>query len=70
MNLSTKQKPTHRRRERTGGCQGGGAGEEKIGNLRLAGTYTIYRMDKQQGPTAQHRELYSLSWDKPRQKKI
>ena len=25
----------------------------------------IYRMDKQQGPTVQHRELYSTSCDKP-----
>ena len=26
MNLSTKQKQTHRHREQTGGCQGEGAG--------------------------------------------
>ena len=25
----------------------------------------IYRMDKQQGPTVQHRELYSMSYNKP-----
>ena len=25
----------------------------------------IYKMDKQQGPTVQHSELYSMSWDKP-----
>ena len=25
----------------------------------------MYRMDKQQGPTVQHRELYSISCDKP-----
>ena len=25
----------------------------------------IYRMEKQQGPTVQHRELYSISCDKP-----
>ena len=25
----------------------------------------MYRMDKQQGPTVQHRELYSTSFDKP-----
>ena len=24
-----------------------------------------FRMDKQQGPTVQHRELYPISWDKP-----
>ena len=26
---------------------------------------SMYRMDKQQGPTVQHRELYSISYDKP-----
>ena len=26
---------------------------------------TIYKMDKQQGPTVQHRELYSVSYNKP-----
>ena len=25
----------------------------------------IYRMDKEQGPTVQHRELYSISYDNP-----
>ena len=25
----------------------------------------IFRMDQQQGPTVQHRELYSISCDKP-----
>ena len=24
----------------------------------------IYRMDKQQGPTIEHRELYSITYDK------
>ena len=26
---------------------------------------TIHKMDKQQGPTVQHRELYSIPCDKP-----
>ena len=26
---------------------------------------SIYRMDKQQGATVEHRELYLISWDKP-----
>ena len=30
----------------------------------------ISRMDKQQGPTVQHRELYSISCDKPKWKII
>ena len=25
----------------------------------------LYRMDKQQGPTVEHRELYTISCDKP-----
>ena len=37
MNLSTKQKQTHRYREQTCGCQGGGeVGEGGIGSLGLA----------------------------------
>ena len=37
MNFSTKQKQTHRHREQTCGCQGGGGvGEEKIESLGLA----------------------------------
>ena len=30
----------------------------------------IYRMDKQQDPTVQHREIYSISWDKVSWKRI
>ena len=54
MNLSTKQKQTHRHREETCGCQGGGEVEDGwSGSLGLAdANYYIYRMDKQQGPTA------------------
>ena len=37
MNISTKQKQTHRHREQTWGCQGeDGVGEERIGSLGLA----------------------------------
>ena len=50
MNLFTKQ--THRHREQTYGCQGGGEVEEGwIGSLGLVDATIIYRMDKQQGPT-------------------
>ena len=31
---------------------------------------SIYKMDKQQGPTVKHRELYSMSCDKPEWKII
>ena len=37
MNLSAKQKQTHRHREQTGGCQGGGGvGEGWSGSLGLS----------------------------------
>ena len=67
MNLSMKQKQNHRHREQTGGCQGGGMGWERegVGGWGQQMWAFIYRMDKQQGPTVQHRELYSISYDKP-----
>ena len=66
MNLTTKQKQTHRHREQTCGCQvGGRVGEGWIGSLGLADTNYFYSMYKQQGPTVQHREQYSISCDKP-----
>ena len=44
MNLSIKQKQTHRYREQTCGCQGGeGAGESWTGSLGVAdANYYIY----------------------------
>ena len=44
MNLSTKQKQTHRHSEQTGCCQGGGGVNWQMQTI-------IYRMDNQQGPT-------------------
>ena len=63
MNLSTKQKQTHRHREQACRCYAGEEdGEECIGNLGLAdANQYMYRMDKQQGPTVQYKELYSMS---------
>ena len=29
-----------------------------------------YRIDKQQGPTVEHKELYSISYDKPQWKRM
>ena len=64
MNLCTKQ--THRCREQTCGCQGGGRwGRDRLGVWELQMQTIIYRMDKQQGPTVKHRDLYSISCDKP-----
>ena len=52
VNLSTKQEQTYRHREQTCGCQGGGCWERdgvKVWDWQMQ--TTIYRMDKQQGPT-------------------
>ena len=65
MNLSTKQKQTHRHREQTCCCQGGGEwGRGGLGVWGQKMKTITFRMDKQQGPTVQHRELYPISWDK------
>ena len=50
MNLSAKQKQTHKHKEQICGCQGG-MGEGWIGSLGLQMQTVPYRMDKQQGPT-------------------
>ena len=66
MNLSMKQKQNHGYREQTGGYQGGGGwGRDGLGVWGQQMQTIIYRMDKQQGPTVQHRKLYSISYDKP-----
>ena len=65
MNLFTQQKQTHRHRKQTCGYQwgkgaGGGGGINQEFGINRQHT-TIYKIDKQQGPTVQHRELYSIS---------
>ena len=62
MNISTEQKQTHRYREQTCGCQGEW-GREGLGVWDQQMQTIIYRMNKQQGPTVQHRKLYSISCD-------
>ena len=64
MNLSMKQKQTHRHREQTGGCQGGGGWRRDGMEAGVSRWKLLYRMDKQQGPTVEHREQYSISCDK------
>ena len=56
MNLSRKQKQTHRHREQTRGCQPGrGVEEGWIGGLGLAdASYYIQIIYKQQGPTGNY----------------
>ena len=66
MNLSTKQKQTHRHREQTCGYQGGGEWErDGLGVWDQQMQTIIHKMEKQQGPTVQYRELYSVYYDKP-----
>ena len=59
MSLPMKQKETHRHREPTGGCQGGG--RERLGGWGQELQAIMYRVDKQQGPTVQHGELCLVS---------
>ena len=61
MNLFTIQKQTHRHRKQTYGYQRGKAGWDKLGVWDSQIHTTIYEIDNQQGPTVQHRELYSIS---------
>ena len=67
MNLSTKQKQTHGHRDQTGGSQAEvGKGERYTGSLGLIdATIDTFRMDKQQRLDVYHRELFSISSDKP-----
>ena len=65
INLSTKQKQTHRHREQACGCHGGG----KRGREGLE-VWDEQTETDGQGPTAQRRELYSISCDKPSWKRI
>ena len=44
MNLSIKQKQTHRHREETGGCQGGGGWEAGVSRCKLL--YMEWRNNK------------------------
>ena len=74
MNLSVKQRQTHRQREQTYGCQDGGRKKEggtdwESGVSRSQLLHIIYRVDKQQGPTGD-RELHSISCKKPKWRTI
>ena len=66
MNLPTKQEQIHRHRKQTCACQGWGVegvwaqGREGLGVWDQQMQTIIYRIDKQQGSTVQHRELYSI----------
>ena len=59
MNLNKKQKQTYRHRKQTYGYKrgsGGGIDQELRRNIHT----TTYKIDNQQGPSIQHKELYSI----------
>ena len=69
MNLYMKQ--NRGQREQTGGCQSAGDAREGWSEVWDQQMQTIIqRMAKQQGPTVQHRETYSISCDKPQWKRM
>ena len=70
MNLSTQQRQTHRHREQTHGYKRGGPwGRDRLGVCAQQMQTITYRMDEERGPNVQHKELYSISWDKPQWKR-
>ena len=70
MNLSMKQKQTRGGREQMCGCQGTGDWGRDGMRLELADANCYIQNDKQQGFTVYPGELYSVSYDKPYQKRI
>ena len=66
MNLLLKQKQTYRHRKQTYGYPRGKAeGRDKLGVWDQEIQAIIYKINKQKGPTLQHRALYSKSCNKP-----
>ena len=64
-----KHKQTHR--EQTCGCHWGvGRERDRLGVWGWQMQTITFRMNKQQGPNVQHRELYSISCDKPSWERI
>lgn len=69
MNLSTKQKETHRQREQTCACQEGEK-RDVLGVLGQQMQTTTFRMNKQQDPNVWHRELFAIFCGKSQWKRI
>ena len=65
MNLFTKQEQTHRHRKQTYVTkqETGEEGGDKLLVWDQQIHKTIHKIDKQQEPTVQHRELYSVSYN-------
>ena len=65
MNISMKQKQTHRHREHTSGCQGGVKWRRYgLGIWGQQMQIIIYKIAKPQDPTEQQRKLYTVFCDK------
>ena len=60
MNLYTKQKYIHRQRKQAYGNQWENVERDKSAVQDKDIHTTIYKIDNQQGPTVQHKELYSI----------
>ena len=68
--MRIKRKSSDRHREQTYGCQGGWWERDGVGVWGQQMQTIICGRDKQQGPNVQHRELYSIFYDKPMEKNI
>ena len=61
MNVYAKQKQTYSYRKQTSGYQRGKvSGRDKLGIWDQHTHTTIYKIDNQEGPMVQHKELYSM----------
>ena len=62
MNLPMKEKQTHRHKIQTCGCQEARGVREPWMDwgIWVSRCKLLHRVDKQQGPTTQHRELYLI----------
>ena len=65
MNLFTKQIDSQTQKTNLGLQKGKVWERDRLGVWDQQIQTTIYKIDKQQGPTVQHRELFSISCDKP-----
>ena len=71
MNLFTKQKQTYRYQKQTYGYQRGNVvWEDRLGAWDEHTHTTLYKINNQQGPAVEHRELYSTFCDNLYEKRI
>ena len=70
MNLSMKQKQTHRHREQTNGCRAGGVRGSKDWEFAIS-SYKLSHIGWINNKILLYfRELFSISWDKPQWERI